>query len=126
MSLVAGVTMLLLSLPRFVLPGPHALLPLLVSAAAGGIGQVAVSRAYGLGRAAPLSAVSYAGVVFTYALEVLLFARMPGLHQCLGSLLVIAAGVVVSNRSRAPAEADVPVTEAKTSSGHGASATLTP
>ncbi len=111
MSLVAGVSMLLLSLPRFVVPGPHALLPLLVSAAAGGFGQVAMSRAYGLGRAAPLSAVSYAGVIFTYALEVMLFGRLPWLHQCLGSLLVIAAGVVVSSRSRAPAGADVPGAE---------------
>ncbi len=109
MSLVAGVTMLLLSLPHFVVPGSHTLLPLLVSATAGGVGQIAMSRAYGLGRAAPLSAVSYAGVVMTYALEAASFGRLPGLHQCLGSLLVIAAGVVVSARSRAPAEADVPV-----------------
>jgi len=108
MSLVAGVTMLLLSLPHFVVPSAHALLPLLLSAAAGGLGQVALSRAYGLGRAAPLSALSYAGVMFTYALEVASFGRLPGLHQWLGSLLVIAAGVVVSARSRAPADADVP------------------
>jgi drug/metabolite transporter (DMT)-like permease len=108
MSLVAGVTMLLLSLPRFVVPSARALVPLLVSAAAGGFGQVALSRAYGLGRAAPLSALSYAGVMFTYALEVASFGRLPGLHQWLGSLLVIAAGVVVSARSRAPADADVP------------------
>jgi drug/metabolite transporter (DMT)-like permease len=111
MSLVAGVTMLLLSLPRFVVPSARSLVPLLVSATAGGLGQVAMSRAYGLGRAAPLSAVSYAGVVFTYALEAASFQRLPGLHQCLGSLLVITAGVVVSARSRAPAEADVPMAE---------------
>ena len=111
MSLVAGVTMLLLSLPHFVVPSAHALVPLLVSATAGGLGQMAMSRAYGLGRAAPLSAVSYAGVVFTYALEVVSFGRLPGLHQCLGSLLVIAAGVVVSAWSRAPAGAGVPAAE---------------
>jgi drug/metabolite transporter (DMT)-like permease len=108
MSLVAGVTMLLLSLPHFVVPGPRALVPLLVSAAAGGLGQVTLSKAYGLGRAAPLSALSYAGVVFTYAMEAISFARAPGPHQWVGAALVIAAGVVVSARSRATADADVP------------------
>jgi len=108
MSLVAGVTMLLLSLPRFVVPGPRALVPLLVSVVAGGLGQVTLSKAYGLGRAAPLSALSYAGVVFTYAMEAISFARPPGLHQWVGAALVIAAGVVVSARSRATADADVP------------------
>jgi drug/metabolite transporter (DMT)-like permease len=117
MSLVAGVTMLLLSLPHFVVPSARSLVPLLVSATAGGLGQVAMSRAYGLGRAAPLSAVSYAGVIFTYALEAASFQRLPGLHQCLGSLLVIAAGVVVSARSRAPAEADVPMAERNSAAG---------
>jgi drug/metabolite transporter (DMT)-like permease len=108
MSLVAGVVMLLLSLPRFTVPTPRALLPLALSAAAGGLGQVTMSRAYGLGRAARLSAVSYAGVVFTYLLEALSFARRPGLHQWAGAGLVVIAGVVVSARSRASADAELP------------------
>ncbi len=103
MSLVAGVTMLLLAAPRFVVPGPRALVPLAVSALAGGLGQVAMSRAYGLDRAARLSAVSYAGVVFTYALEALSFARVPGLHQWIGAALVCGAGIVVSIRRTAAA-----------------------
>ena len=106
MSLVAGVTLLVLSLPRFVVPTREMLLPLLGSAAAGGLGQIAMSRAYGLGRAARLSAVSYSGVVITYLLEVLWFARPPRLHQWVGALLVIVAGVVVSRRSLAPADAE--------------------
>lgn len=112
MSLVAGVSLLLLSLPRFVVPTPQTLLPLLGSAAAGGLGQIAMSRAYGLGRAARLSAVSYAGVVITYAFEVLWFAHAPRLHQWIGALLVIVAGVVVSARSRAPADAEAPAPDA--------------
>jgi drug/metabolite transporter (DMT)-like permease len=108
MSLVAGVSLLLLSLPRFVVPTPQTLLPLLGSAAAGGLGQIAMSRAYGLGRAARLSAVSYSGVVITYLLEVLWFRRPPLPHQWIGALLVIVAGVVVSRRSRAPADAEAP------------------
>jgi len=111
MSLVAGVTLLLVSLPRFVLPSPRALVPLLASAVAGGLGQVAMSRAYGLGRAARLSAVSYAGVVITYAFEAFSFARVPGLHQWLGAALVCGAGILVSARSRAAADADVPAPE---------------
>jgi drug/metabolite transporter (DMT)-like permease len=111
MSLVAGVTLLLVSLPRFVVPSPRALVPLLASAVAGGLGQVAMSRAYGLGRAARLSAVSYAGVVITYAFEAFSFARVPGLHQWLGAALVCGAGILVSARSRAAADADVPAPE---------------
>ena len=114
MSLVAGCTMLLLSLPRFVVPSPRAWLLIAISAGAGGLGQVAMSRAYGLGRAARLSAVSYAGVIFTYLLEIVLFGRLPGLHQYLGAALVCTAGVIVSARSRAAADADVPVAEAET------------
>jgi drug/metabolite transporter (DMT)-like permease len=111
MSLVAGITLLLVSLPRFRVPSAHALLPLLGSAAAGGLGQVAMSRAYGLGRAAKLSAVSYAGVVITYAFEAFSFSRVPVLHQWIGATLVCVAGVVVSARSRAAADADVPASE---------------
>ena len=111
MSLVAGGTLLLVSLPHFVVPSPRALVPLLASAVAGGLGQVAMSRAYGLGRAARLSAVSYAGVVITYAFEALWFARAPGLHQWLGAALVCGAGIVVSARSRVAADADVPAPE---------------
>lgn len=112
MSLVAGVTLLVLSLPRFVVPTPHMLLPLLGSAAAGGLGQIAMSRAYGLGGAARLSAVSYSGVVITYLLEVLWFRRPPLPHQWIGAALVIVAGVVVSRRSRAPADAEAPAPDA--------------
>lgn len=108
MSLVAGITLLLVSLPRFVVPTPRMLVPLLASAACGGLGQVAMSRAYGLGRAARLSAVSYAGVVITYLFEILLFGRAPQVHQWIGAGLVCTAGVIVSARSRASADADVP------------------
>jgi drug/metabolite transporter (DMT)-like permease len=108
MSLVAGVTLLIVSLPHFVIPARHALLPLAASALAGGCGQIALSRAYGLGRAARLSAVSYSGVVITYGLEALWFARLPMPNQWIGSILVCTAGVIVSSRSATAADADVP------------------
>src|SRR5262249_55110521 len=100
MSLVAGVVLLLASLPRFVIPTPHTWLPLAASAVAGGLGQIAMSRAYGLDRAARLSAVSYSGVLITYALEALWFARFPLAHQWIGAGLVCVAGLVVSLRAR--------------------------
>jgi len=112
MSLVAGVTMLLISLPRFVVPTPKALAAIALAAAAGGLGQVTMSRAYGLGRAANLSAVSYSGVVITYLFETFSLARAPRLHQLIGAALVCAAGVVVAARSRAQADAEVPAAEA--------------
>jgi len=108
MSLVAGVTMLLLSLPRFVVPTPKAIAAIALAATAGGLGQVTMSRAYGLGTAASLSAISYSGVVITYLFETISFARAPRLHQWIGAALVCVAGVVVATRSRAAADADVP------------------
>jgi drug/metabolite transporter (DMT)-like permease len=101
MSLVAGITLLLVSLPHFVVPPPHAWLPLAAAATMGGLGQVALSRAYGLGRAARLSAVAYSGVVITYLLEAFAFGRVPLVHQWIGAGMVCVAGVVVSLRGSA-------------------------
>lgn len=104
-SLVAGAVLLLLSLPRFVVPGPRALAPILASALAGGFGQIAMSRAYAYDRASRLSAFAYAGVVLTYALEAITLGRAPVLHQWAGAALVCVAGIVVAGRPRrAPAQ----------------------
>ena len=103
MSLVAGVTLSLLALPHFRVPSRGALLPLAVSVAAGGLAQLAMSRAYALDRAARLSALAYAGVVFTYALESLMWGRLPDLRQWLGAGLVCLSGAVVSWRRPVPA-----------------------
>jgi drug/metabolite transporter (DMT)-like permease len=108
MSLVAGVVLLLASWPRFVVPPPRSWLPLAASAVLGGFGQIAMGRAYGLDRAARLSAVSYSGVVITYALEAFWFARAPLAHQWIGAGLVCLAGVVVSLRARANGRAPLP------------------
>ena len=75
---------------------PAAYVPLAISALAGGLAQVAVGLAYARAPASRMSALSYAGVVFTYALETAMFHRAPRAHQVVGSLMVIAAGVVVS------------------------------
>jgi drug/metabolite transporter (DMT)-like permease len=67
---------------------------LAAAAAAGGLGQIAVTRAFALERAARLGAVSYAGVALTYAAEAALLGRAPGPLQLLGALLIVAAGIL--------------------------------
>lgn len=104
-SVVAGVAMTLASLPHLVRPSPAAWLPLGLSALAGGLGQLAMSRAYALDRAARMSAFAYVGVVLTYALEGLVWKRPPQAHQITGALLVSAAGVIVASPRRSVAGA---------------------
>jgi drug/metabolite transporter (DMT)-like permease len=57
-----------------------------------------MTRAYSLHRAAPVTALSTLGVVFTYFLAAGVFAERPTGWQIGGALLVIAAGAVVSLR----------------------------
>lgn len=111
MSLTAGGVMLLFALPGLRPVHADAYIPLLISAASGGLGQLAVGRAYARGAAAGLSALTYSGVLFTYLLEVALFHRVPQPHQMLGALLVIIAGVVVSRAVAKAAPAPVVAAE---------------
>ena len=96
MSLTAGAVMLVIALPALRPIPREAWLPLLASALAGGFGQAIIGRAYAREAASKLAAFSYAGVVFTYLLEVALFARVPATHQVVGALIVVGAGVLVS------------------------------
>ena len=103
MSLTAGGIMLLIALPHLKPVPTKAYLPLLLSAVSGGLGQVTVGRAYAHGAAARLAALGFAGVVFTYLLELAIFRRAPQAHQILGACMVIAAGVWVALASRSAA-----------------------
>lgn len=77
---------------------------LALAAAAGGLGQIAVTRAFALERAATLGAVSYAGVALTYVAEAVLLRRIPGTLQLAGAALIVVAGVLtVTGRERAEA-----------------------
>lgn len=105
MSLFAGVTLLLVALPHLRPVRPAAYWPLGVAALSGGLGQVFVGRAYARAEASRLAAFGYMGIVFTYVLEVVLFARAPEWHQVLGALMVMAAGVGVSLAKRPGAPA---------------------
>lgn len=109
MSLVAGVTLLLVALPNLRPVHGAAYVPLVLAALSGGLGQVFVGRAYARAEASRLAAFGYMGIVFTYVLEVVLFARAPVWHQVIGALMVMAAGVGVS-LAKAPGAAARPAT----------------
>ena len=113
MSMTAGTIMLLVALPHLRAIPAAAWGPLVTSALAGGLGQAIVGRAYAREPASRLAAFNYAGVVFTYLLEVVLFRRVPAGHQVAGALTVIAAGILVSVMAarRGLAAADAPIEE---------------
>jgi drug/metabolite transporter (DMT)-like permease len=67
----------------------------------GGGGQIAMTRAYSLHRAAPVTALSTLGVVLTHLLAIPVFGDRPTGWQIAGSLLVIAAAVLLASE-RAP------------------------
>jgi drug/metabolite transporter (DMT)-like permease len=101
MSLVAGGIMLAIALPEIRPVRAAAYLPLAAGAVSGGLGQLAVGRAYAHAPAARLSALGYSGVVFTYLLELALFHRAPAAGQLAGALLVVLGGVFVSGVMKA-------------------------
>lgn len=96
MSLFAGFVLLLVALPHLRPVRLSACWPLAIAALSGGFGQVFVGRAYARAQASRLAAFGYMGIVFTYVLEVVLFARAPQWYQVLGALMVMAAGILVS------------------------------
>jgi drug/metabolite transporter (DMT)-like permease len=99
-SLVATVTMVALALPRWEWPDARGGLFLLGAGLGGGGAQIAMTRAYSLERAAPVTALSNLGMVFTYLLALPVFPDRPTGWQIGGSLLVIAATVLVGTSAR--------------------------
>ena len=101
-SLVAMVTMLALALPSWTWPDGRSGLYLLGAGLGGGGAQLAMTRAFSLHRAAPVTALSTLGVVFTYLLALPLFPERPGASQVAGSLLVLAATVLIGASTARP------------------------
>jgi S-adenosylmethionine uptake transporter len=60
----------------------------------GTLGQLAMTRAYGKGRAMVSAALSYSGIVFSSILGIVVFAEVLPLVAWLGIVLIIAAGIV--------------------------------
>jgi drug/metabolite transporter (DMT)-like permease len=93
---VGSCVMILASLLVWRTPTPREALVLAGTGLCGGLGQLLMTRAYALDRAARVSALGYSGVVFTRALGLALLGELPTPTQGLGSLLVIGSGVLLS------------------------------
>jgi len=105
MSLTAGVILLAIAWPGIRPVRASAYVPLAAGSLAGGIGQLAVGRAYAQAPAARMSALTYSGVLFTYVTEAVMFRHAPGLAQSAGAVLVVLGGVLVSGLAARPAAA---------------------
>jgi drug/metabolite transporter (DMT)-like permease len=97
---VATAALGLAAIPVWSTPDLRSATFLLLMGAAGGLGQLAMTRAYSLDQAARVSGFSYAGVVFARLLALASFGEVPRAAQVLGSLLVVGAGVAMAWRSR--------------------------
>lgn len=95
-SLVGLLTMVVVALPVWRWPGWPEGLALLGAGLGGGGAQLAMTRAYSIQRAAPVSAVSNLGVVFTYLLAIPFFGELPTAWQIAGASLVIGATVLLA------------------------------
>jgi drug/metabolite transporter (DMT)-like permease len=105
-SLIAFSVFLLIALPTWRWPGWTDSAYLIGAGLGGGCAQVAMTRAYSLHRAAPVSALSGLGIVLTYALALPIFAERPTAWQLGGSLLVIGASLLLAF-AREPLQAAV-------------------
>ncbi|MBK9114570.1 MAG: DMT family transporter [Betaproteobacteria bacterium] len=64
----------------------------------GGLGQLAMTRAYGKGSALVAAALSYSGIVFSSVLGILIWDDVLPLAAWLGIALIVAAGIIAAQR----------------------------
>jgi drug/metabolite transporter (DMT)-like permease len=69
---------------------------LVATGLSGGFGQIAMTRAYALDRAARVSILGYTGMLFTRMLALPIFGEVPSGMQALGSLLIVTSGAVLA------------------------------
>jgi drug/metabolite transporter (DMT)-like permease len=107
-SLVALVSLIAIGLPVWRWPDWRSSWFLLGAGLGGGGAQIAMTRAYSLHRAAPVTALSGLGIVLTHLLAIPVFGDQPTGWQVAGSLLVIAASVLLTvGRQPAPSQVRV-------------------
>jgi drug/metabolite transporter (DMT)-like permease len=98
--------MLALAIPVWQWPDARGALLLLGAGLGGGGAQIAMTRAYSLHRAAPITALSGLGIVLTHLLAIPVFGDRPTGWQIAGSLLVIGASLLLAiGRGPAPLRA---------------------
>lgn len=73
---------------------------LALAGTAGGLAQLAMTRAYALAQAARLGAMSYLGTVLSFIGSVALIGEEPRAVQLAGSVLVVGAGVMLALTTR--------------------------
>ncbi|HEU4681050.1 MAG TPA: DMT family transporter [Gemmatimonadales bacterium] len=95
-SLVALAITVALALPVWEWPDWQSGLFLLGVGLTGGGGQMAMTRAYSLHRAAPVTALAGLGIVLTHLLAVPVFGDQPAGWQVAGALLVIGASALLA------------------------------
>ncbi|MGZ3449851.1 MAG: DMT family transporter [Polyangiales bacterium] len=93
--LVASIVLFVVGLPMARVPSAHAFAFLVSAGILGGIAQVAMTKAYGLDKAARVGALGYSGVVIAQVLGVLFLHEIPSGRQLVGAALVIASGAFV-------------------------------
>ncbi len=94
---VGFAAMPLASVPVWQTPRASDLLALTLMGLSGGLAQIAMTRAYALDRAARVSIVSFSSVVIMRIVAVPIFGEIPSSVQVVGSLLVIASGILLGS-----------------------------
>ena len=95
-SLVATAACLLLSLPHLRVPRAAEGGAMVAAGLSAGLGQLCMTRAYALERAARISSMGYLSVVIAAGLGVAFLGEVPGSGAVTGMCLVIAGGLVVT------------------------------
>jgi len=92
-AIYAALATFIVGLPWLRVPSLAAFVSMLVAGFTGGAAQVAMTKAYGLDKAARVSAAGYSGVVISQILGVLVLHETPGVRQLAGAGLVVLSGL---------------------------------
>ncbi len=93
----------------FALVSATTLVPLAGIAVLGALGQLAMTRAYGHAPATLVSIVAYVGIPMSLVADLLFWDAHAGWSAALGSLLMVAAGLLLGRTPRAPKAPQVPL-----------------
>lgn len=92
-SMVAAVATTLCALPTLKVPDLEGAALLVATGILGGLGQLTMTRAYALEKAARLGAIGYMGVLLAHVFGVIFFDEQPTIEGAVGAALIVAAGL---------------------------------